>query len=410
MRISGYSCVRCGARFPANHKIDSSGCPSCRAEAPSNLRPDYPVSLDVDFNASEGAVPSLWRYHRALPIAISDAVSLGEGLTPLVAADRLGAALGIERLLIKDEGRNPTWSHKDRFTTLAVSHAVQSGAKIVATASSGNAGASLAAYAARAGLKCIVSTFASTSGTMVSQIERYGAQLVAFKSKIDRWRFLAEGADRHGWFVTSPYQAPVVGSHPVGIEGYKTIAYELYEQMQGSVPDWCVLPVCYGDALAGLWGGFTDLLDAGRIAKRPCLIAAEIYGSLAAGLATSADAIPIRPQPFDTLAVSIGAPQSTFQALKALREAGGRAISVDNHTLLSAQRQLAETEGLLVELASAATVAAAARLKGDGLIGGDQTVVLIATASGLKDLSMSGSGETNLPVYRDVETALATLS
>ena len=184
-------------------------------------------------------LPSLWRYAKRMPFDAPEAVSLGEGLTPLLPAERLAAQLGVFRLFIKNEGYNPTWSHKDRFSTVAVTAARELGAGVVATSSTGNAGASLAAYAAKAGLTCVVATLAGSAGPMLAQIRKHGAQVVPFDKKSDRWAFLEEGVKRFGWYVTSPYRQPVVGSHPVGIEGYKTIAFEIVEQMHGAVP--CLL-------------------------------------------------------------------------------------------------------------------------------------------------------------------------
>src|SRR5690606_30738397 len=167
--------------------------------------------------AGTGAVPgdcvsetnpsSLWRHADMLPCAASEAVSLGEGLTPLLPAPKLGEELGVPNLFIKDEGRNPTWSHKDRFSTVAVSMARLMDARVMATASSGNAGASLAAYAARAGLGCVVVTFAGTAGPMLTQIQKYGATVVALANKADRWPLIAEGVRHRGWFATSPFHA-----------------------------------------------------------------------------------------------------------------------------------------------------------------------------------------------------------
>lgn len=287
INVAGYACIRCHASFPPDLTIDSRGCPHCLGEAPANLQVVYRAVGSSPANhdgMNRRTAPSLWRYADKLPCPETHAVSLGEGLTPLLPAETLGKQLGVPGLLIKDEGANPTWSHKDRFSTVAVSMARLKGARVVATASSGNAGASLAAYAARAGLKCVVVTFAGTAGAMLAQIRKYGATVVPLADKTHRWPFLASGVQRFGWFATSPFYAPVVGSHPDGIEGYKTLAYEIVEQMQGDVPDWCVLPVCYGDALAGLWEGFKGLFNRGEIERLPKLAAAEVHGSLARAL------------------------------------------------------------------------------------------------------------------------------
>ncbi|TIT24234.1 MAG: pyridoxal-phosphate dependent enzyme [Mesorhizobium sp.] len=405
-RAAGFSCIRCGALFRIETRIDSRGCPICCGEAPANLKVVYDRSGATSAASAAGAaLPSLWRYADMLPCGLSDAISLGEGLTPLLSAERLGKQLGVPKLLIKDEGANPTWSHKDRFSTVAVSMARLSGAHVVATASSGNAGASLAAYAARAGLKCVVVTFSGTAGAMLAQIRKYGASVVSLADKSHRWPLLAAGTERLGWFATSPFHSPVVGSHPVGIEGYKTLAYEIVEQMHGAVPDWCALPVCYGDALAGLWAGFKDLLSQGRIDRLPRLLAAEVHGSLAKALAGKADLVAEVPAGFDTLAISIGTTRSTFQALSALRESGGMAMPVGNFGLIDMQQQLAATEGVFAELASVTPFAAIECLRREGTIARSDSVVAIVTASGLKDLDRSTSPDHAQQSFRSVADA-----
>ncbi|MBZ9740632.1 threonine synthase [Mesorhizobium sp. CO1-1-4] len=403
---TGFSCIRCGTAFPLDLQIDSRGCPNCVAVAPANLKVVYNRQKPSPYDETQQTkLPSLWRYADMLPCTPGEAISLGEGLTPLLPATVIGSALGVPNLLIKDEGRNPTWSHKDRFSTVAVSLARLAGARVVATASSGNAGASLAAYAARAGLRCVVVTFAGTAGAMLAQIKKYGAEIVPLADKSQRWPLLAAGVERFGWFATSPFQAPVIGSHPLGIEGYKTLAYEIFEQMNGSTPDWCVLPVCYGDALAGLFEGFTDLLDQGKIDRVPRLAAAEIHGSLSEALASKTDMITEAPAAFETLAVSIGTTRSTFQALRALRLSGGTAVRVGNRGLIALQQQLAASEGIFAELASVTPLAAIETLRRQGVIVASDRVVAITTASGLKDLDRSTMPDGRQTVFETAEGA-----
>ncbi|MBB6468579.1 threonine synthase [Aminobacter lissarensis] len=326
-------------------------------------------------------------------------------MTPLLPAERLGEALGVPQLFIKDEGRNPTGSHKDRFSTVAVSMARAQGARVLATASSGNAGASLAAYAAKSGLGCVVATFAGAAGPMLSQIHAYGASVIPMADKSDRWKLLERAADRLGWFVTSPYQHPVVGSHPLGIEGYKTIAYEITEQADGHLPDWCVLPVCYGDALAGVAAGFHDLHSRGKIARVPRLVAAEVYGSLSKALENGFDRIEEQEPSFETIALSIGTTRSTYQAVKALRDTGGHAVCVSNEQLMRMQKMLAAREGFFVELASVAPLVAIQHLRERQIIAPDDRVVAVVTATGLKDLDISANPATTQAPFESVEAA-----
>lgn len=380
------------------------GCPYCASSAPANLAPVYAEGATEGGGPDNDRFSSLWRFGDRLPCEPKDIVTLGEGQTPLLPCPRLGHELGLTNLFIKDEGRNPTWSYKDRFSTVAISVARAQGAKVVATASSGNAGASLAAYAARAGIGCVVATFAGTAGPMLSQIRKHGATVVQLANKVDRWTFLAQAQERFDWFITSPFTAPVVGSHPLAIEGYKTIAYELVEQ-SGGIPDWCVMPVCYGDALSGVWAGFKELFREGAIDRLPKMVAAEVHGSLSAALKEGTDRLPEQELRFDALAVSIGTPRSTYQALRALRESGGRAVVVTNEGLVDMQSMLAQYEGVLAELASVTPLMAIRTLAGSGVIAADERVIAVVTASGLKDLDRSVGPDSSHEIFESTAQA-----
>ena len=395
-RPVGLACVRCGAEHPLDGYADD--CGRCRGVAPANLTVRYAEAVP-GFRREQlaGRAPTLWRYAEALPVEPEDAVSLGEGVTPLVRVDRLGAALGVGALYVKDESRNPTWSFKDRLASVVVSVARRLGARMIASSSSGNAGAAVAAYAARAGLPCVVFTFEGTAGPMTTQMRAYGAMVLAVRDKADRWKLLEAGVRRLGWFPTSPFFGPAVGSNPFGVEGYKTLAYEVVEQLDWQAPDWCVLPVCYGDALYGMWKGFEELRRAGLIVSTPRLVAAEIFGSLGRALADGGDTVAEAPRTHDTVAVSIGATRGTYQALHALRASGGTARSVSDAALLDWQRRLAG-EGVYAEPSSAAPLAAVADLRASGTIAADATVVVVSTAGGLKDPQTTAAGLGPVPV------------
>ena len=333
----------------------------------------------------------MWRYGDVLPVAQDHAVSLGEGDTPLHRLTRVGDKLGLNNLFGKDESRSPTWSFKDRLACIAVSTAKQLGASTIVSSSTGNAGAAAAAYASKAGIPCVIFTVHGTAGPMITQMRAYGAKVVAVRNKPERWRLMAHAVKEYGWFPTSPFFGPVVGSNPYGIEGYKTLAYEIVEQLGWRVPDWCILPVCYGDALVGMWRGFSEMLSAGWIDHMPRLAAAEVYGSLHAAMSNNLDAPPDIPKSFVSVAASIGATQGTFQALDMLRKSQGSAVQASNDDMMRWQQILAAEEGIYVEPSSAASLAAAEHLKASGLLGADDIVVSLLTASGLKDTAATES-------------------
>jgi threonine synthase len=377
---SALACVRCGAHYPLDRY--AGDCPVCRAaKAPANLTVVYDGAPDLDRAHLPLKPVSMWRWDAFLPARAQDAVTLGEGGTPLLPAP--GLALG--DVWIKDESRNPTWSFKDRLASAAVTMATRVGAKVIVSSSSGNAGASAAAYAAKAGLPCIVFTFTGAAAALVTQMRAYGAMVVMVEDKADRWKLQSAGVREFGWYPTSPFFGPVVGSNPFGIEGYKTIAYEIAEAFDWQPPEWCVLPVCYGDALYGMWKGFEELKALGWIARTPRFVAAEVSGSLGAALAGGEAMPPDRPRNVATIATSIGANQGTVQALDVLRRSNGVALTIENDELIHWTVTLARREGIWAEPASAAPFAAIERLRAQGTIGAGDRVVALLTASGLKD-------------------------
>lgn len=388
MGTATLACVRCGSVHEFGHR--GSGCSRCKGQKAANLAVMHAPAVRAgwDFDAAVSRLPGVWRYRDMLAVAGERAVTLGEGGTPLVRLDRIARDFGLKKLFVKDESRNPTNSFKDRLSTVAVTHAVQLGVKTVATASTGNAGASLAAYAARAGLRCVVVAAQGAAGPMLSQIQKLGAQLVLLKRMEDRWPLLEAGVTLQGWLATSPRTSPVVGSLPVGIEGYKTIAYEIAADL-GCVPDWVVLPVAYGDALCGIVQGFADLFERGVINRLPRLVAAEAHGSLMSSMYNGDDAVHAASLDEPALDKSVDVAQSTYQALKALRETDGVAIQVGNAGLIAMQESLAHQEGIFLELASVMPLIAVQRLVRDGMILPSQTVICLGTAAGWKDSDVS---------------------
>src|SRR6185369_11084629 len=276
-RVLGLQCLRCRGRFDEPRLF--AGCPRCRAEGIAvNLTVEYDlapldgVTADTfaatgararEWASGAGAAKGLWRFRRLLPVGSTKPVSLGEGATPLVHLERLGRRLGLPRLYAKDESQNPTWSYKDRLCSLAVTHAVATGARVITIASTGNHGASTAAYAARAGLPCVIFTLASVPDTMKTLMQSYGAAVVACATSEQRWTLMREGIERYGWYPTSGWSVPPIGSNPFGIESYKTIACEIAEDLGWTAPDVVAVPSCYSDGLYGIWKGWAELFALG---------------------------------------------------------------------------------------------------------------------------------------------------
>ncbi|WHP17259.1 pyridoxal-phosphate dependent enzyme [Cellulomonas sp. ES6] len=345
-----------------------------------------------------GTGPGVFRFAPLLPVDPSGPlVSLGEGGTPLVPVPRAGAAVGLPSLLVKDESRNPTWSYKDRLAAVAVTKALQQGHDTVVVASTGNHGAATAAYAARAGLRCVVLTVASVPETMKTLMQSSGADVVAFDDPRDRWVVMRAGVEERGWVPVSGYLSPPSGSNPFGVDGYKTLAYEIWEQLGGRVPDAVVAPVAYGDGVAGTLRGFRDLVALGLADRVPRMVAAEPFGPHVAALRdgfTPGATVPAGP----TVAFSIGSSTATWQAWDALRSSGGAAATADDEQVMRAQSALAAAEGMYLEASSVITYAVLPDLVARGELGADDTVVLLGTSTGLKDVGATAARLAPVPV------------
>lgn len=301
-------------------------------------------------------------------------ISLGEGGTPLVHARRLGAELGLDRLYLKFEGTNPTGSFKDRGMVLAVNRAVRARARAVVCASTGNTAASAAAYAAAGGLAChVVLPAGKVARGKLSQALAAGARLVlvdgSFDVALEAVRRLGEEGD----------VAVVNSINPDRITGQQTVAFEICDAMDAA-PDWVALPVGNAGNITASWAGFTRYATEGRTAGRPRMI-----GFQAEGAAPIVRGGPVESPETVATAIRIGNPASWQGAVRARDESGGAIETVSDREILDAQRDVARSEGIFCEPASAAGVAGVRRFSQNGRIDRSQTVVCILTGHGLKD-------------------------
>ena len=367
-------------------------CESCNGDGVHVFpAPVYDLSA-VTLPLGRAEAPGIFRFRDLLPVT-GTVHSLGEGDTPLVPLDRAGESVGVTQLWVKDESRNPTWSYKDRLAAVAVSVAAEQGADTVVVSSTGNHGAAIAAYAARAGLRCAVMTLASVPLAMKVLMQSYGAQVVAFEQPVDRWTVMSAGIRERGWVPMSGWVNPPSGSNPYGIDGYKTIAYELVEQLAGG-PDVIVAPVAYGDGITGLLRGFEDLSALGLIDRIPRIIAAEPHGPIAAALAGTEVTPPAEP----SVAFSIAAVTPSWQGIDTVRRSGGGAETATNEQIMAAQATLAATEGYFPEPSTAITYAVLPALLARGLVRHDERVVLLGTSTGLKDVDSTAAQLAPVPV------------
>lgn len=329
---------------------------------------------------------SMWRYAPALPPARQTSIiSLGEGMTPLVQAARLGRRLGADRLWIKDEGLNPTGSFKARGLSCAVSMAVELGIKKLAIPSAGNAASAMAAYAAAAGLEAHIFMPRDVPQANYIECKAYGACVTLVDGLIsDCAKLVAAGAAREGWFDVTTLK------EPYRIEGKKTMGYELAEQMSWNLPDAIFYPTGGGVGLIGMWKAFDEMEALGWIdRRRPKMIAVQVDGCQP--VVSAFEQGSERSQFWEnahTVAAGLRVPKplGDFLILKALRSSSGTAIAVSDAELLDAGIRLASDEGMFVAPEGAACVAALEKLLAGGFLKRDQRIVIYNTGAGLKYL------------------------
>jgi threonine synthase len=328
---------------------------------------------------------SVWRYRHFMPIhEATKIVTLNEGGTGLHRSERLGAELGLKNLYVKNEGENPTGSFKDRGMTVGVTKAVELGARHVICASTGNTSASLAAYAARAGIKC---TVLIPSGKIaygkLAQAMIHGAKVLQVRGNFDEaLEFVLKLAEKH----KSIYLLNSI--NPFRIEGQKSLGYEICEQLNYEAPDRLIVPVGNAGNISAIWKGFSEFHQLGLIKKLPKMTGIQAAGSapIAQAIKNHKDTIiPVAKPETVATAIRIGAPVSWKKAMNAIRDSHGTAETVTDEEILDAQRILARIEGIFVEPASASSIAGLKKLVKNGVINRDERVVCVTTGHGLKD-------------------------
>jgi len=376
------ACIACGQEYDADEILYS--CKRCGDLL--EVKYDYDVIKAKLEKSNWQILPlSVWRYRDFMPIRDpSKIVSLNEGGTGLHSCQRLGNLLGFRCLYVKNEGENPTGSFKDRGMTIGITKAVELNMKTVICASTGNTSASLAAYAAKAGLQCIVLI---PSGKIaygkLAQAMVYGAKVVQIRGDFDQaLKMVLELSEKHR-------EVYLLNSiNPYRLEGQKSLAYEICDQLNREAPDRVVLPVGNAGNISAIWKGFTEFHKLGLIEKLPKMTGIQAQGAAPIAKAIkngSNEIVPINKPETIATAIRIGAPVSWKKALRAIRESKGTAETVTDKEILEAQKMLARSEGLFVEPASASSIAGLKKLSESGKIDKDEVIVCVATGHGLKD-------------------------
>ncbi|USZ70290.1 threonine synthase [Natronosalvus halobius] len=376
----GLECIDCGASFDA--ETGTHRCPDCDGI----LDPTYDYdAVDLDRETLEARpFDSMWRYEELLPFTRASAVTMDEGATPLVECEKLADELGVGRVLIKDEGRNPTGTFKDRGQTLAMTAANQHGASDVALASAGNAGQAAAAYAGRADIDSHVFLPSRAGFTTKAMVNVHGGDMTVVGGRIgDAGAAYADAMAEHDdWYSVKTFVTPY--RH----EGKKTMLYEIVEQLQWEVPDAIVYPTGGGVGLVGMYKAAEEFRDLGLIDDVPALYAAQATGCQPIVEAFENGRERHDPVEYpDTICggIEIPDPGASPWILEALRESDGGAVATDDDEILEAAVAVAKGEGLEMAPTCAAAASGAWELGERGAFDDDATVVILNTGAGNKD-------------------------
>jgi threonine synthase len=389
-RIVGMRCRNCGASQPIGLNYV---CPACFG--PLEVAYDYAVvAATLTREAIASRAPGIWRYRELLPVDAPPARGLPVGSTPLLPADRLAPTLGLERLWIKDDTRNPSLSFKDRAVAVAAARAVEFGVEALCCASTGNLAGATAAAAAAVGLPAYVFIPADLEPAKVDHALAYGATVVPIEGTYDDVnRLCLEVADETGWGFVN------INLRPFYAEGSKTLAYEIAESLGWRSPDVVVAPVASGAMFTRVARGFEELADLGLVERRPI----RFVGGQAAGCAPVATAWaagtdviePVRTPDTIVRSLAIGNPADGRYVVELVNQTNGSVEAIEDEVTAEAIRDVARLEGIYPETAGGVTLAAAAAARRRGVIRPGDEVVALLTGNGLKtpDARTLGHGD-----------------
>lgn len=396
-----FSCSKCQITY--SNDLLRGECPACLS----------PIRLQMDLEWNPQAEKrSIWRYQSMLPIRNSEnIVSLGEGITPLITS----RAFSPYSILLKDETRNPTGSMKDRVMSVAFSKAKELGIQRVITISAGGAGIAASAYAARAGVSSTILLPPGVSKERIMAMQVYGSEVIEVQGSFeDCIQIVQSLVAEHGWVEMTTYRR----ANPYQAEGAKTISYELYEQL-GTAPDYIVIPIGGGGTLGGIWRGFQELKQMGLVQKLPRLIGVQnekfngIEIALKEGLHTEEE---LKHLNIDTTVDTVtGAIKHSFvpdgvEVLAAFEDTGGGIQTVSDEEAMEAQSWFAQKEGIFIEPSSSCVIAAMKKMIGKGMISEKETVVLLLTGSGYRELGITADYHYQDIAKRSVKNCFEYLS
>jgi threonine synthase len=377
--LESVRCTSCGKEFDPSNKLNLCSCGKV-------LFPIYnleKVKDSLDINNMQGRTYDIWRMHEIMPVYQAKyRYSLGEGWTPLLKLKNLGLDLGLINLFLKDEGQNPTGTFKSRGLCAAVSKAVELNINDFVIPSAGNAGAALAAYAARAGSQAHVYMPKDAPQFIKKEVTAMGGELILVDGLItDAGKLAREAAENYGWFDVSTLK------EPYRVEGKKTMGLELAEQFDWQLPDVIIYPTGGGTGIVGMWKAFEELETLGLVNDiRPKMVSVQSSGCAPIVRAFENGEEFAKPwENAQTFAGGLRVPEAIgdYLILRAIRESSGTAIAVDDTDIKKSMFDLARKEGIMLCPEAAATVAAVTKLKNSSFIDSDESIVLFGTGSGL---------------------------
>jgi threonine synthase len=382
-KILGLRCVECGKRYAEGEVMYT--CPACGIAGILDIEYDYDrAARGLTRDHLQRAPHSLWRYLPILPIRDDTPLpSLQCGWTPMMEFPKLARRWGLANLFVKDDGRLPTGSFKDRSSCVGATKAVELGYKTITCSSTGNAASSLAGFAANLGLRAYIFVPAHAPEAKVAQLRIFKSNVLLVEGSYDEAYYLCQdAAEAFGWYNRN------CAINPYLIEGKKTSGLECAEQLVGRVPDWVSVAVGDGCTIAGIWKGFVEMKRFGVIDKLPRLLGVQARGAQPIFEAWKAGDEKPRPRKAETLAdsIAVGQPRNQTKALRAIRESGGAMVAVEDEEILSAMYELAQHTGVFGEPAGVTGVAGLLRAIADGTVKPRETALHIVSGNGLKDV------------------------
>lgn len=406
--VKGMECINCKSVIEYDPKGVQYLCPKCGG----NLEVLYDYeAIKKHFTknslASNGRF-DIWRYAPLLPISNLDHIPpLHIGWTPLYHAEKIGSITGLNNLYLKDDGRNPSASFKDRASAIALVSALERGITDITGASTGNAGSSMACLCASKGIRPVIFVPEKAPRAKIAQLLLYGARVLMVKGTYDEaFDLCLKVSEKYGWFNRN------TGYNPFTREGKKTCIMEVCEQLKWDAPDWVFISVGDGNIISGLWKGLRDLYHSGFIQKLPrlCAVQSTLSNAVSQGVKNSTpDNIVVKPVRATTIAdsISVDLPRDGVAAVRAVLESKGEAVEVTDEEILSTIKLLADTTGIFGEPAGVTGLAGLLKVAKEKRISRDERVVCVITGNGLKDvdsaLKVAGTGELIEPSIEAVD-------